>query len=218
MACAVGIRRAGHVLDCWEALRMKFINTDGSAIIGPGSEWFWTAASGVVLAVTFLAIYRQLRLQASAMARQQLSDINEEWNGERMARKRLVVYHALLSETHLDSDTPIVWDTCNFWEYVGGLARGGHMDMKLMRTTLAPIITWWWAVMGPAVKTAQLEYEAPELFCDFEWLAAEMLKLGSALPTQNSRPVTPEDLRAAIARTEQAVAIEESVRAVRFTQ
>jgi hypothetical protein len=197
---------------------MKFVNTDDSAIIGPGSEWFWTAVSGLVLAVTFLAIYRQLRLQASAMARQQLSDINEQWDGERMARKRLVVYHALLSETHLDADTPIVWDTCNFWEYVGGLARGGHMDMKLMRTTLAPIITWWWAVMGPTRKTAQAEYEATDLFSNFEWLAGEMLKLDSDLVAQNSRPVTPDDLRAAIARTEHSVAIEESLRAVRFTQ
>jgi hypothetical protein len=43
------------------------INTEGSALIGPGSEWFWTAVSGAVLAVTFLAIYRQLRLQRLQM-------------------------------------------------------------------------------------------------------------------------------------------------------
>lgn len=136
--------------------------------------------------MTFLAIYRQLRLQASATAGQQLSDINEQWDGERMARKRLVVYRALLSETHLDADTPIVWDTCNFWEYVGGLARGGHMDMKLMKTSLAPIITWWCAGMGPACKMAQVEYEAPDLFCNFEWLAAEVLKLDSSLVAQRT--------------------------------
>lgn len=171
-----------------------------------------------MLAVTFLAIYRQLRLQVSATARQQLVDINEEWDGERMARKRLVVYQALLSETHLNADTPIVWDTCNYWEYVGGLARGGHMDMKLMKTTLAPIITWWWAVMGPSCKRAQVEYEASDLFSNFEWLAVEMLKLDSELVAQNSRPVTPDDLRAAVTRTQESLAIEESLRAVRFTQ
>lgn len=42
---------------------MKFINTDGMTFIGPGSEWFWTAISGLVLAGTFIAIYRQFRLQ-----------------------------------------------------------------------------------------------------------------------------------------------------------
>ena len=32
---------------------MTFINTDGMALMGPGSEWFWTAVSGLVLSVTF---------------------------------------------------------------------------------------------------------------------------------------------------------------------
>jgi hypothetical protein len=47
---------------------MTFINTNGLAFIGPGSEWFWTAISGIVLAITFIAIYRQLRLQRGANA------------------------------------------------------------------------------------------------------------------------------------------------------
>ena len=42
---------------------MKVINTDGLAFIGPGSEWFWTALQFAALAITFLAIYRQLRAQ-----------------------------------------------------------------------------------------------------------------------------------------------------------
>ena len=52
---------------------MTFINTDGMAFIGPGSEWFWTALSGIVLAVTFLAIYRQLRLQRNQGAIEQIA-------------------------------------------------------------------------------------------------------------------------------------------------
>ena len=42
---------------------MKFMNTDGMAFIGPGSEWFWTALQFTALAITFIAIYRQLRAQ-----------------------------------------------------------------------------------------------------------------------------------------------------------
>ena len=37
---------------------MSLINTNGLVLIGPGSEWFWTALSGLVVAVTFFAIYR----------------------------------------------------------------------------------------------------------------------------------------------------------------
>lgn len=39
---------------------MKFINLDNAVLIGPGSEWFWTAITGIMFAVTFLALYRQL--------------------------------------------------------------------------------------------------------------------------------------------------------------
>jgi hypothetical protein len=42
---------------------VTFINTDGMAFIGPGSEWFWTALQFTALAITFYAIYRQLRGQ-----------------------------------------------------------------------------------------------------------------------------------------------------------
>ncbi|MDQ6900118.1 MAG: hypothetical protein M3072_11525 [Candidatus Dormibacteraeota bacterium] len=42
---------------------MRLINTDGMAFIGPGSEWFWTALQFTALAITFIAIYRQLRTQ-----------------------------------------------------------------------------------------------------------------------------------------------------------
>jgi hypothetical protein len=45
---------------------MAFVSSEPIVLIGPGSEWFWTAVSGLVLGVTFLAIWRQLRVQASA--------------------------------------------------------------------------------------------------------------------------------------------------------
>ena len=48
---------------------MQLINTDGMALIGPGSEWFWTALTGLILAVTFFAIYRQLSIARSATGR-----------------------------------------------------------------------------------------------------------------------------------------------------
>ena len=74
---------------------MKLINTDGMAFIGPGWEWFWTALSGIVLAVTFLAIYRQLRLQSSQSAIEQIDAFLREWNSERLLSYRLNVLVAL---------------------------------------------------------------------------------------------------------------------------
>jgi len=47
---------------------VTLINTEGLALIGPGSEWFWTALQFTVLATTFIAIYRQLQAQHVQMA------------------------------------------------------------------------------------------------------------------------------------------------------
>jgi hypothetical protein len=74
---------------------VQFINTDGMAFIGPGSEWFWTAISGLVLIVTFIAIYRQLRIMRSAAAFAQLDAFEREHGSERMKRFELEVLVAL---------------------------------------------------------------------------------------------------------------------------
>jgi hypothetical protein len=42
---------------------VNLFNTSGLTLIGPGSEWFWTAISGLALVITLLALYRQFRLQ-----------------------------------------------------------------------------------------------------------------------------------------------------------
>ena len=46
---------------------MTLINTDGLALIGPGSEWFWTALQFAAVAITIVAIYRQLQAQQLEM-------------------------------------------------------------------------------------------------------------------------------------------------------
>ena len=78
-----------------EGAGVKLINTDGMAFIGPGSEWFWTALSGVVLAVTFLGIYRQLSIARSANAFEQMARIANNWDSERLARHKLEILIAL---------------------------------------------------------------------------------------------------------------------------
>ncbi|MFL5683415.1 MAG: hypothetical protein ACJ77O_09755, partial [Chloroflexota bacterium] len=107
---------------------MKLINTDGLALIGPGSEWFWTALSGVVLAVTFFAIYRQLSLARGANAFTQLSGLVDEWQGERLVRKRLAVLVAI-RDGAASADIPDspAGAIANYWEKVATLTRAGHV-------------------------------------------------------------------------------------------
>ena len=87
---------------------MTLINTEGLSFIGPGSEWFWTALTGFVLAITFLGIYRQVRLQAHASAIEQLTEFRREAYSEQMLRYGLdvMVSRSATTTTRLTCQTP----------------------------------------------------------------------------------------------------------------
>jgi hypothetical protein len=123
---------------------VKIVNTDGMAFIGPGSEWFWTALSGIVLAVTFIAIYRQLRLQRAANAFTQLNTLVDEWQGERLIRKRIAVLVAIRDGVALADlpDSP-AGAVANYWEKVGSLARAGHVAPSVVAEGLGAADGWW---------------------------------------------------------------------------
>ena len=160
---------------------MKLINTDGMSFIGPGSEWFWTAVSGIVLAVTFVAIYRQLSRARGANAFSQLSALVEEWQGERLIRKRVAVLSAIrdgAAPAELP-DSP-AGAVANYWEKVGALARAGHVSPSLVAEGLGAADSWW-GILAPWVATARTVDRNPDLFEHFEWLAATLVRIHPAL-------------------------------------
>ena len=131
---------------------MKLINTDGMSFIGPGSEWFWTAVSGIVLAVTFLAIYRQLRLQASQAAVEQLDAVTREFFSERMMRHQIAVLLAMqagVDRAHLPEASAAV--VADYFDKLGKLARDGHVDLKNIEG-MALIGLTWWATLEPFIR------------------------------------------------------------------
>jgi hypothetical protein len=54
---------------------VTLVNTSGMAFFGPGSEWFWAALQFTALAITFIAIYRQLRVARSARAVELVAEV-----------------------------------------------------------------------------------------------------------------------------------------------
>src|SRR6185503_12478119 len=69
--------------------RMTIFNLDGAVLFGPGSEWLWIFAQFLALAITGLAIYRQLRAQAWANQLAIFSRFGDDFNSENMIRTKL---------------------------------------------------------------------------------------------------------------------------------
>lgn len=157
---------------------MKFINTDGMAFIGPGSEWLWTAVSGIVLAATFIAIYRQLRMQRDAAAIEQLKSLDREWLGsERMARMRVAALVAIQAGADPASIPPRVLDINDFWEAVSRLVRSGHLSANLVNDQRSQSIRMWWGWLAPIIRAERERRGAPWIGQNFEWLANLMAEM-----------------------------------------
>jgi hypothetical protein len=198
---------------------VKFINTDGMAFIGPGSEWFWAGVSGLILVVTFLAIYRQLRLARSAGAFEQLAAFESELDSERMVRTELELLVALRDGVDPAQVPPgVAYVIGGFWQRTGALVRSGHLDPKLLRSGSLGAVGVWWPAMAPYARKIRIDRPQPLFLRDFEWLAGIMAELDrrvdAATPGGGDEAHLPVSHLEAIAILEDRLRIEEALRTV----
>jgi len=183
---------------------MELVNTNGMAFIGPGSEWFWGAISGLILTITFIAIYRQLRLQRDAAAIQQLTDLEHEWSSERMARAKLTLLLALEAGTVRD-DLPnrAVSEIGFFWQRVGYLVRTGHLDRALVYSHLGDQLQFWSTWLRPP-------------WPDFAWLAADAAAVDAkqGLPSQADPASLAKEIPELVTHFREAIEMFEALRTV----
>ena len=196
---------------------MKLINTDGMSFIGPGSEWFWSAISGIILAVTFVAIYRQLRLQRDAAAIEQLEALVHEWSSERLARAKLALLRAMQAGVAPER-LPVrpLSHIGFFWNRIGYLVSNGHMDGRLVHEQLGDQVQWWWATLGPWVRWDRIDEADPTGWQHFEMLAKAMAAIDArrgVIRRLDAASITAS-LPGLIEMFTQAIEMEESLRAV----
>jgi hypothetical protein len=195
---------------------VTLINTDGMSFIGPGSEWFWTAVSGVVLAVTFIAIYRQLRLARDGEAIRMLDSFYAEWNSERMLRYRLDVLRWIKAgRTAGTQPRGPLGGIGNFWEKLGTLGHRGHLDTVLLWDGFGSdsVVTWY-----DLEQFVQRDRDAtgdPRYFEHFEWLAGRMNELDRRAGAEPvSREVYAPLLEGRLAALEEKLRVEVALRSI----
>lgn len=130
---------------------MEVVNTDHLVLIGSGSEWFWSMISGVVVAVTFILIYRQVRAQSAANALQRIETVHGRWSSTEMVLARLRVALALRDGTLDPTDDTNIDTILNFIDLLRGLHREGYLaDAEVARMFGGPLVAWW-RLLGPAI-------------------------------------------------------------------
>jgi hypothetical protein len=196
---------------------VTIVNWQGSAIFGPGSEWFWSMAQFIVVVVSLLGIYRQLTIARSANAFEQMSNIAMEWGSERNTRYRLEVLIALRGGAG-PREIPFgaAAQLSDYWDYVGALVRARHVDRTLVYQNLGVDIRSWWATLAPWVRNYRIESGDPTGVAHFEWLAGLMAdmstKAGVAMTFDEAFLASTLDRR--IKRGQEEVRLAEELRAV----
>jgi hypothetical protein len=196
---------------------VQFINTQGMAFIGPGSEWFWTAVSGLVLAITFFAIYRQLRLQRDSAAIEQVAEMERLWTSERMVRSKLAVLLAIEAGTApVDIPDKAATHIGDFWERMGYLTRTGHMSRQFVYDQWGGVAPRWWARLLPSTLGWRERDQEPRIWIEFEWLARTMAEIDrkEGVATSFDTDWLARHLPTDIKQAREAVEIEEALRTI----
>ncbi len=192
---------------------MGILSKDPIVLIGPGSEWFWTAVSGIVLAVTFLAIWRQLRQARSAAAFEQLSHLTTDWRSESLLRARVRVARATLrGEAPPPGAAGVIGD---YWEGVASLVRGGHVDARIVYESMGPSLRFSWAMLEIETRRIQRD-EGATTWVHFEWLAGlfDGLAAHDGVPASMDRDAVIRHLPDLIASYEDQIRMAEESRLV----
>jgi len=147
------------------------VNADGLTLFGAGSEWFWSMLQFLVVAITLAGIYVQLRQARAANAFAQTNAMAEQWNDERMVRRRLAVA-TILRDDGADADLSAHLSAIgNFWETVAGLVRQGHVNARSVYEMYGGTAGMWWSAVAGTTQALRGTRLDPTIFENFEWLA-----------------------------------------------
>ena len=194
---------------------MDFISSDELVLIGPGSEWFWTALQFGVVVVTLLAIYRQLSLQGRANARDEFNSIEREWESERMLRHGLSVLVALregVDPAHLPEGPAAVLG--GLWEKIASLSHEGNLDRNAVHRRYGPTVQLWWRTLAPLIRRWRVDADEPDLFEEFEWFAGLMDEMDRRAGRRGFDEGGAPSLEDRITYCEQLIRTEEALRIV----
>jgi hypothetical protein len=137
--------------------------------------------SGLVLGVTFFAIWRQLRVQASANAFAQVAAFDAELHSERLTWASYDVYSSLATgvpPTNVPSGA--AGAIGSQWEQIGLLVRGRHLDRKVAYMNWAASVQYDWATLAPFAAKIRAQTGVGAIYEHSEWLADEMAGMDRA--------------------------------------
>ena len=152
------------------------MNLGDLTFIGAGSEWFWTMVSGLVVAVTFIIIYRQLKAQGAANAFQRIETVHRRWASNELVLARLEVALQLRDGTLDVANDTRADAVLSFFELVRDLNRQGYLDDEEIARSFGAAIVVWWRLLEPVIQAQSSLEDDPDMWSGLKELDAMVVR------------------------------------------
>lgn len=174
---------------------MPLVNLDDLTILGPGSEWIWLLGQFTALAVTGIAVYRQLAAQRSGNLLAALRSWAEDWEATPSLIARLEYYRDLQRADGEHAWSPYATLVLNQFETLGYLVVRRHIRATDVADLWGSEVSLHWALASPYLSRVRTE-QGGEVYLHFEALERELRRIyprrGVTSPTFDAATIAAE--------------------------
>jgi hypothetical protein len=146
-----------------------------SHIFGSGSEWFWTMAQAIIVGITLLFIYFQLKAQHSKNMLDTIAVFDDRWNSKEMRNSR-----KKLCQKYTQNDFAHFYDleghALDFFEQMGLYLKKGVYNRDVIWEFYSYYIIYYWRIAQNLIEQYRKDERDNTYYVWFEYLYEEMLK------------------------------------------
>lgn len=144
-------------------------------ILGQESSWFWTMVQAIIVGITLLFIYSQVRIQRYTNMLTTLNSLIERWNSEIITKARIITCQQYLANQKKVEDINIV-RVLNFFEELGLYYKKKVFDTDVLWSMFALQVENYWSVLSPMIHEYRAEEKDKTYYEDFEYMKNEFEK------------------------------------------
>lgn len=135
----------------------------------------WATLANVAVIISALFVIRQLNEMRRTTQAQSYSVAREILQDEKVRQARATVFR--LGREGKDMEK---WSreeiqkaeiTCHTYDAVGQMVRYGLLDKDIIIDSWGPSLRQSWPIVAPLVEKYRRNWDAPEIWDDYEWLA-----------------------------------------------
>ena len=161
-------------------------------LLGKGTEWLWAALQFVVVVVTAILIYAQIKTQVHTHVVRTIEDMMRLWNSSHyLLLRRQVCDRWREGEEAFD---PMCGELCEIFERFGLYLRIGAIPEQAMWEAISWHIEHYYSMFGDKLCCVRRKYNDLYLFENFEILARRMIKISRKRGISNFSK-TQEEIR-----------------------